>query len=97
MTLICCACSRKWPKDKCHVIALSEDEKTLLAGAGEKTQDTLAYCNPCWRVLSDRIMGAQYIKSAMQIQLRSQNVSNAEELSQTYFDRLMALTSKPKN
>lgn len=95
--ITCAACDRDWPSDKCHTIQLTDEERKFLRDSGVPEVESYSYCNPCWRVLSDRLMGAQYIKGTLQIQLRSQGRANAEELSQQYFDRLLAITSKPKS
>lgn len=93
----CCVCDRDWPEKKCVVLTLTEEEKTLLKANEGSTPESLAYCNPCWRVLSDRMMGAQLIKSSLQVHLRQKGVGNAEQLSQEYFNRLLSLASKSKS
>lgn len=97
MMLPCCVCNREWPKEKCVVLTLTEDERAMLIKNEGSAPETLAYCNPCWRVLSDRMMGAQLIRSTLQVHLRQNGVGNAEQQSQAYFDRLLQLTSKPKS
>ena len=94
--MLCCVCDRDWPEKKCMVLALTEEERAMLERTEGSAPETLAYCNPCWRVLSDRMMGAQLIKSTLQVHLRQSGVGNAERVSQEYFDRLLGLTSKNK-
>jgi hypothetical protein len=94
----CCVCNRDWPEDKCRTLTLTDTEKSYIrTSVGQDPPETFLYCNPCWRVLSDRLMGAQFIKGTLQVQMQARGVGNAEELSQRYFDRLLALTSKPKS
>lgn len=92
----CSVCSREWPRDKCRIISLTEEERAYIEASGETPAETLAYCNPCWRVLSDKLMGAQLIKGTLQVHLRAKGVVNAEELSQTYFEQLLAVPNKSK-
>lgn len=93
----CCVCARDWPDNKCMVLTLTEEERAYITANGETAPETYAYCNPCWRVLSDKMMGAQLIKSTLQVHLRKRGVANAEQLSAAYFDRLVSLASKRKS
>ena len=88
----CCVCNREWAN--CKVIQLTEGEKQHLRQKGQAYEDQYAYCTACWKVLSDKLMGAQFIKGNFQVQLKARGVQEAEELSQTLFDGLLNL--KPK-
>lgn len=96
MNVVCVVCNRSWPKEKCQTLTLTDEEKAHIQAAGEEPMETLSYCNPCWKILSDKLMGAQLIKGTLQVQLRAKGVANAEELSQTYFERLLALPNRSK-
>lgn len=89
----CSVCKRDWPEGTCKVIKLTEEEQQFARQAGE-TDTEYAYCPPCWRVLSDKQMGAQFLKGHFQVQLRSQGVLDAEERAQKFYSGLLAL--KPK-
>ena len=94
----CGTCNREWPDKKCHVLDLTPEDKAYAKIQGvENPPDQYIYCNPCWKVLSDRLMGAQFIKGSLQVQLQAKGVGNAEALSQQYFNNLLSLTSKKKS
>lgn len=93
--MICCVCKRDWPDSKGRTLVLTDAEKQHMESLGIEAPDTFLYCGPCWRVLSDKMLGAQFIKGSLQMQLRAQGVPNAEELGQRYMEKLLAL--KPKS
>ena len=90
----CCVCNRDWPEAQCHIVHLTEAEKRTIQELGLTPEPTLAYCRPCWQVLSDRMMGAQLIKGTMQVQLKSSNVPGAEHTAQAMFDGLLKIRPK---
>ena len=87
----CCVCNREWPDPKCHTVTLTDDEKAYIRNNGGTVPDTYHYCGPCWKVLSDPLMGAQLIRGTIQSHLMANKVPNAEVLSQLFFKRLMGL------
>ena len=68
----CCVCNREWAT--CKVIQLTEAEKQHLRDTSQAYEDQYAYCPPCWKVLSDKLMGAQFIKGTFQVQLKARGV-----------------------
>lgn len=88
----CCVCNRDWPEIKCQTVKLTEAEKQHIASVGvQKVPDAYHYCGPCWKVLSDRTMGAQLIKGTFQSGLTAKGVQEAEVLSHLLFKRLIGL------
>jgi len=90
----CCVCDRQWADDLCHTLHLTEDEKEYMAQSGQVVPDTYHYCPACWRILSDKNMGAQLIKGTIQTRLRSRGVPNADAFGQLLFKRLLELKKR---
>lgn len=91
----CCVCGRDWPETQSHVLTLTEDEKKAILSMGHEPPDTYVYCKPCWRVLSDKLMGAQLIKGVVQGQLKANGVIGAEQTAQEFFKHILKLERKP--
>ena len=88
----CCVCNREWPDSKGHTVTLTEAEKQHIASVGVQTvPDAYHYCGPCWKVLSDKTMGAQLIKGTFQSGLTAKGVERADLLSHLLFRRLIGL------
>ncbi len=94
--LRCCVCDRDWPDDKCQQLTLTDEERAHVVATGAKVKEPFIYCNPCWRVLSDRMMGAQLMKSVFQLHLRQRGRFDAEVATQAYYDRLLGLSKGRK-
>lgn len=90
----CCVCGREWPDERIHTLQLTAEEKAHIKSLGKEAPESYPYCFPCWKILSDKVMGAQLIKGLIQSKLRASGVQRAELLSQVFFQRLIGL--KPK-
>lgn len=94
--ITCCVCEREWPDTDAHRVRFTEEELTYLSKQGWDGSTFLDYCKPCWRILSDKAIGAQLVKGAFQQQLRAQGLAHAEQYGQALLNRLMALRPKGK-
>lgn len=87
----CCVCGHEWPDAKGHTIKLTESEIKVVQETGGTIPDTLQYCGPCWRVLSDKTMGAQFIKGTIQSNLHAMGIPYADKWGQMLYAKLMGL------
>lgn len=91
----CAVCSKEWPDPQCRKIDLSDLEKRYVAESGRTdVPDSYHYCPPCWRIISDRSLGAQYIKGVLQVQLRAKGFVDADKMAQGLMDKLLSLTKR---
>lgn len=90
--MLCCVCERDWPDHRCKVLPVSDEERDALKDI--KLPESYAYCEPCWKVLSDKTMGAQLIKGVIQQMLLAQGTPYAEVLAQNFYRRLIGLKEK---
>jgi hypothetical protein len=94
MKLKCCVCGRERDEETCVTIVLTPNEKKHLESAGETSVESLSYCRPCYRTLSDREAGAQLMKGVVQFRLRAAGVPNAEQLAQRFYEFLISKSGK---
>jgi len=83
----CCVCSAD---RECVVLTLTDDEKAAIRAMGQTPQETLAYCRPCFRLLSNPEQGAQLIRGTFQVGLQNAGIANAEKLARRYYDFLLS-------
>jgi len=57
----------------------------------------LAYCQPCWKTLSDPISAPAFMKGLFQTQLKQLGVANAEDLASKFHTELLKKASKPRS
>lgn len=90
----CAVCHRPRAVSRCEVIELTDDEKASLRKMGHTVEDTLYYCRPCWRVVTDRQQGAALMKGLAQTQLQRAGVANAEDVATKFHERVLELSKK---
>lgn len=83
MKVECGVCNRKVNQTDCEVIKLTEQEKKL---AGEGAPDTMVYCKPCWRALTDPTTGPQVGRGLFLTLARQLGVRNPVAWANRYFD-----------
>lgn len=94
--MICGVCKREWPTESCKVIHLTDTERLSVKRAtGQEAPTEYIYCKPCWKLLSDRRQGAQYIAGTMQASLKSHGHPKAEEVGKKMLDFLLSKSGKP--
>lgn len=90
--LLCSVCGRpQRPKD-CEVLTLTLEEKKLM---GQPAPDTLAYCKPCWRIVTHRERGAKFMQGLWETSLRRVGVVDAEARAKKFHTDLLAKVKKP--
>lgn len=91
----CVVCSKEWIDARLHKIELTDDEKEYVRSMGAKdVPDAYHYCPPCWRIVSDRALGAQYIRGVLQVQLRSKGFVDADKMAEGLMNKLLSLTKR---
>lgn len=67
----CINCGRERGADEGHTLVLSEEDRAIISRATqEQAPPSYFYCKPCYRVVTDREMGARLIASQVEIRLR---------------------------
>lgn len=81
----CTICGKSRPRGQCHIITLTEEEKTeIREGLGAEPSEEYAYCQPCWKNISDPRSGPAFVGSMYEISLRQVGVENAESAARKY-------------
>ena len=88
-TLKCALCGASRPLGACHIIKLTDTEKSVLREAGQPVVNESVFCKPCWRTLSDPHAGPAVIKGLVQARLRQLGVGDAEKIAERYHNRLV--------
>ena len=92
----CGVCGRGFPKTKCHIVTLSDEERRGLLDAGHEVHDEFIYCQPCWRTLSNPVSGPAMMKGLLQIRLQQAGVSNAEQIATKFHAKMVSKIQKPR-
>jgi len=70
---------------------LTDEEKATMADSGfDPVPEDLAYCPPCWNILSNREHGAQLIRGISEVTLRKLGVVDAEVRADEFHKKLVA-------
>ena len=94
--MICGICNRKWPDDRCQVLRLTEEERTHAGRmTGKEAPAEYIYCGPCWKLLSNRRQGAEFIAGSMKASLRAEGHPKADLISKRTLDFLLSKSGKP--
>lgn len=93
----CGVCGRGFPRAKCHIITLTDEEKQLLRDTEQDVREEYIYCQPCWRTLSDPVSGPAMMKGLLQIRLQQTGVANAEKVATKFHANLVSKIQKPRS
>lgn len=94
--MICGICDRKWPDDRCHVLTLTDAEREqVVRMTGKEAPKEYIYCGPCWKLLSNRRQGAEFIAGSMQSSLRAEGHPKADVIAKKTLDFLVGKSGKP--
>lgn len=85
--MVCAICRQE--RKNCKVFQLTETEKREFREKGNEVPEELAYCQPCWKTVSDPVSGPALMKGMLQIQLQQLGVSNAEDLASKFHTKLL--------
>jgi len=92
----CGVCSREWPKEHCRTIVLTAVERAyVMAATGGAAPDEYVYCNPCWKLLSNRQQGAQFIAGSFQASFQASGHPKAAQVGKKMLNFLIAKSGKP--
>jgi hypothetical protein len=85
----CVNCSRERDPSTGKIITLTEDERRVIAEALGEAPTTYFYCIPCYRILTDREMGARMISGQLEIRLRAGGNPRAQQIAETLYKFLI--------
>jgi len=92
----CGVCSRTWADEFCHVLDLTESERTYIrAATGEPAPKQYVYCKPCWKLLSNRQQGAQFIAGSFQAGFRAAGHPKSVQAGKKWLNFLVSKSGKP--
>ena len=71
-----------------------EEKKFVLLSSGEEPPDEYTYCKPCYRILQDRLSGAELLKGSFLLNLKAAGVPDPEAAADRYFKLLLKKAAK---
>ena len=92
---ICTICRQD--RENCKIFQLTAAEKREFEAKEIKPPEELAYCQPCWKTISDPVSGPALMKGLVQVQLQSLGVPNAEDLARRFHVKLLKHAGKPRS
>jgi hypothetical protein len=93
----CQLCERSFPRDRCHIIVPTTQERAHIEQQGGEPLDEYTYCQPCWKSLSNPVTGPAIMRGLFERRLRLLGVSNAEDLANRYHGELIKRATKPRS
>ena len=91
MDVECQICGRMKSRKTSQVYETTEEERAALRRMGDANPSReVAYCRPCFRILSDPERSADLMKGVIEQRLRALGVPNAEHLALKFKDSLLA-------
>ena len=88
----CCICNRERSETDCVVLTLTDEEKKFSSDMGQGAPDTLVYCKPCYKVLTDREQGARLMQGTFR--MNAGDLPGAAQYAQRLYDRLIQKSGK---
>jgi hypothetical protein len=85
----CVNCSRERAPNAGKVIELTEEERNLITMTVGEAPSSYFYCTPCYRILTDREMGARMIAGQLEIRLRASGNPRAQQIAETLYKFLI--------
>lgn len=94
-TVNCCICGAPRARTVCQVLKLTEAEKEAIRRTGVEPKDEVAYCPPCYRIITDREKGARLMQGLLHHSLQSLPQPISEKLADKFY-RLLLERGRPK-
>lgn len=94
MKVKCCICGSERDQDKCVGLTLTEAEAEAIRKLGKEPVKEIFYCNPCYRIATDREQGARLMQGLVQTRLRALGSPKAEEMGARMYDMLIRKSRK---
>lgn len=86
----CSNCGRERSESAGSVLKLSEDEQAHIAKlTGAPSPIELFYCKPCYRIVTDREMGARLISGQIEVRLRLAGHPRAQQIAESFYRLLI--------
>lgn len=89
----CLVCSREGLRANFEVIKLTEAERLVV----QDPLDEYCYCKPCWRALSDPVMGPNILSGIADMHLSRAGVRDAKERSAKFRTALSSRALSQRN
>lgn len=94
MKVKCGICGAERDRDKCVVLVTTPAEAESIRKMGREPEKEYIYCNPCYRVVTDREQGARLMQGLIQTKLRTSGSPKADELSKRMYEMLVKRSRK---
>jgi hypothetical protein len=85
----CVNCGRDRPEADCSTLVLTEDERNVIRSLTGDAPVQLVFCKPCYRVITDREMGARLISGQLEARLRIAGNPKAQQIAETLYKFLI--------
>lgn len=92
--LKCIICARQKARADCEVLKLSTEEQLAIRASGERPPAEIAYCRPCYRLISNPEKALDLLKGMYLMRLKAAGVPNAEAMAEEFKTRLSAKAKK---
>ena len=77
------------------MVKVSEEDRAIISSAmGEPAPSEYFYCKPCYRVITDREMGARLIAGQVEIRLRMGGHPKAQQIGEAVYKFLIEKSAK---
>jgi hypothetical protein len=90
----CGICGAERERDKCVVLVTTPTEAAAIRKMGREPEKEYVYCNPCYRVVTDREQGARLMQGLIQTRLRTSGSPKAEALSKRMYEMMINRSRK---
>ena len=94
-TVNCCICGTPRARGVCQILRLTDAEKEAIRRTGVEPLDEVAYCQPCYRVITDREKGARLMQGLLHHSLKGLPQATSERLADKFY-RLLIDRGHPK-
>ena len=91
----CVNCGRERPETDCTTMTLTEDERAAILQMTGEAPTVVIFCKPCYRVVTDREMGARLISGQVEVRLWMAGNPKATQIAESFY-KLLIDKSKTK-
>jgi len=92
--ITCIVCRRQRNRTESEVLVLTDLEKTHLQKLGHEVVNEVAYCRPCYRLMTDQQSAVDLMTGMYSMRLRAMGVPNANKISEEFKKGLLAKSKR---